>query len=387
MQVYLDNTATSWPKPNTVVESISDYLTNFGGSPGRSGHSFALKAARIVYETRELLAGFFNADTSDRVIFTSNATNASNIAFKGILKKGDHVITSHMEHNSTIRPLRHLEREGIIEVTVIDCDQNGNIDLASLKNSFKPNTKLVSTIHGSNIIGIALPIEEIGALCKTKNVIYHVDAAQTAGFLPIDVQKNNIDILTFTGHKKLMGPSGTGGLILKSNIEIDTLIHGGSGSKSESEIHPDFYPDKLEAGTPNTVGITGLKAGIEFILKQGQLNIINHSRQITNYFLDSLKDIEELKIHGPGKERNILPVISITSDLFPPDKLASILDKNYGIMTRSGLMCSPLGHKSVGTFPKGTLRFSSGFFTTKNEIDYTVNSLKQILKNKEYENS
>ncbi|HNQ67482.1 MAG TPA: aminotransferase class V-fold PLP-dependent enzyme [Bacteroidales bacterium] len=382
MQVYLDNTATSWPKPNTVVESIADYLKNYGGSPGRSGHAFALKAARIVFETRELLAEFFNADSSDRVIFTSNATNASNIAFKGILKKGDHVITSHMEHNSTIRPLRNLEKEGIIELTIIDCDNNGNIDFDLLKSSFRQNTKLVSTIHGSNIIGITLPIDKIGALCKSKNVLYHVDAAQTAGFLPIDVQKNSIDILTFTGHKKLLGPSGTGGLILRNNVEIDTLIHGGSGSKSESETHPDFYPDKLEAGTPNTVGITGLKAGIEFILKQGQKNIINHSRQITDYFLDSLIDIDEIKIHGPGKEKNILPVISVTSNFFPPDKIASILDKEYGIMTRAGLMCSPLGHKALGTFPQGTLRFSPGFFTSKKDIDYTINSLKQIFKNK-----
>jgi cysteine desulfurase family protein len=382
MQVYLDNTATSWPKPNTVVESIADYLTNYGGSPGRSGHAFALKAARNVFETRELLAGFFNADSSDRVIFTSNATTASNIAFKGILKKGDHVITSHMEHNSTIRPLRHLEQKGIIELSIIDCDKNGNIDFDLLKNSFRQNTKLVSTIHGSNIIGITLPIDKIGALCKSKNVLFHVDAAQTAGFLPIDVQKNNIDILTFTGHKKLLGPSGTGGLVLKNTVEIDTLIHGGSGSKSESETHPDFYPDKLEAGTPNTVGIIGLKAGLEFILKQGQENIINHSRQITDYFLDLLIDIDELKIHGPGKGGNILPVISVTSDFFPPDKIASILDKEYGIMTRSGLMCSPLGHKALGTFPQGTLRFSPGFFTTQKDIDYTINSLKQILKNK-----
>ncbi|MDD3740672.1 MAG: aminotransferase class V-fold PLP-dependent enzyme [Bacteroidales bacterium] len=387
MQVYLDNTATSWPKPHTVVDAISDYLSNYGGSPGRSGHAFALKAARIVFETRELLAEYFNADSSDRVIFTSNATNASNIAFKGILKKGDHVITSHMEHNSTIRPLRHLEQQGIIELTIIDCDQNGNIDLDILKSSFKPNTRLVSTIHGSNIIGIALPIEKIGALCKSKNILYHVDAAQTAGFLPIDVQKDNIDILTFTGHKKLLGPSGTGGIVIRKNIDIDTLIHGGSGSKSESETHPDFYPDKLEAGTPNTVGITGLKAGIEFIFKQGQQKIINHSQQITDYFLDSLSEIQELNLHGPGKGKNILPVISVTSDLFPPDKLASVLDKKYGIMTRSGLMCSPLGHKALGTFPKGTLRFSPGFFTTKKDIDYTSESLKRIITNKEYENS
>lgn len=379
MQVYLDNTATSWPKPKTVVESISEYLNDYGASPGRSGHAMALKAARIVFDARELLAQLFNAETSEKVIFSSNATNAINTAFKGILKKGDHVIISHMEHNSTIRPLRYLESLGIIELSIIPCDKNGNIDMDLLKSSFRPNTRIVSTIHGSNIIGTVMPIAEIGALCKSHGVIYLVDAAQTAGFLPIDVQAQNIDILSFTGHKKLYGPSGTGGLIIGKHIEIDTLIHGGSGSKSESETHPDFYPDKLEAGTPNTVGITGLKAGIEFILSKGQENLVKHSQEITRYFFDGLSQIEELTVHGPGKEKNVLPVISVTSSIFPPDKLAGMLDREFGIMTRAGLMCSPLGHKTIGTFPQGTLRFSPGYFNTKEEIDYTVEAIKKIL--------
>jgi cysteine desulfurase family protein len=380
MQIYLDNTATSWPKPKTVVESISEYLNDYGASPGRSGHAMALKAARIVFEARELLSELFNAETSEKVIFSSNATNATNTALKGILKQGDHVIISHMEHNSTIRPLRYLESLGIIELSIIPCDINGIIDMEILKTSFRPNTKIVSVIHGSNIIGTVMPVAEIGKLCRSKGVIFMVDAAQTAGFLPIDVQNLNIDVLSFTGHKKLYGPSGTGGLIIGRNIEIDTLIHGGSGSKSESEIHPDFYPDKLEAGTPNTVGISGLRAGLKFIKSEGQEKIIEHSQQITRYFIDELSKIEELKIIGPGKENNILPVISVTSELFAPEVMAGKLDQEFGIMTRSGLMCSPLGHKALNTFPKGTLRFSPGYFNTMEEINYTVQALKKIFK-------
>ncbi|HDQ16357.1 MAG TPA: aminotransferase class V-fold PLP-dependent enzyme [Bacteroidetes bacterium] len=382
MELYLDNSATSWPKPVSVVEAISRFMTECGASPGRSGHKKAIEAARMVYETREMLRNFFNADTSDRVVFTQNLTLAMNIALKGILKKGDHVIISHTEHNSVIRPLRHLENQGLIEISVVPCNSEGQIDLEAFSKTFKPNTKLVACIHGSNVSGAILPIEKIGEMCKARNVLFVVDAAQTAGFLPIDMKLQNIDVLTFTGHKKLYGPTGIGGLCFNENVKIDNFIQGGSGSKSEAETHPDFYPDKLEAGTLNTIGIVGLKAGLEYILGKGIDNIRKNLLELTEFFIKSLIEIPEITVHGPSLGKLRLPVISVSTDLMFPDKLSQILDTEYGIMTRHGLHCSPLAHKALGTFPYGTTRFSLGCFNTQDDVEFVVNSLKQILCDK-----
>lgn len=382
MRIYLDNSATSWPKPPGVIEAVCNYLTNCGASPGRSGHTMSLEAARIVFDTRELVAELFNTGSSEKVIFTANATLAINTALNGILKKGDHVIISHMEHNATIRPLRHLEQQGFIELTIVKCDIKGNIDTNELKNCFRPNTRMVVTIHGSNVSGTIFPIQKIGEICRSKGVIYLVDAAQTAGILPIDMQAGHIGILAFTGHKKLYGPPGTGGLCINGDFNIDSLIRGGTGSRSESEIHPDFYPDKLEAGTLNTAGIAGLKAGIEFIKQEGIENIRTHLQNLTNYFINELNNIEEFVIYGPEAKADRLPVISITSGKIWPDVMSHILDKEYGILTRPGLHCCPLGHQALGTFPKGTLRFSPGHFQTEEDLNYTIDALKKIIHNK-----
>jgi cysteine desulfurase/selenocysteine lyase len=379
MKVYLDNSATSWPKPPSVVKAISEYLTEYGASPGRSGHSFAVKAAREVFETRELLASFFNIPNSERVIFSANATLALNIALKGKLKKGDHVIISHLEHNSVHRPLRFLEHKGIIDLSIIDCDANGNIDLEKFRKSFKTNTKLVVIIHGSNVSGTILPISKIGEICKEKQVLFMIDASQTAGFVPIDMQKQNIDILAFTGHKKLYGPPGIGGLCIKNNILIDTLIHGGSGSKSEFDTHPEIYPDRLEAGTLNSVGIIGLKAGLKYILEKGIENIRKHQTDLINDFITKLKEIDEIILYGPDISDERLPLISLNIKKMIPSEVAEKLDKQFGIMVRSGLHCSPLTHKVIGTFPQGTVRFSFGCFTTDEEIKYSIESLKKII--------
>jgi len=378
VSIYLDNSATSWPKPPAVIAAISEYLTNYGGSPGRSGHHFAIKAAKEVFETRELLASLFNAPSSDRVIFTANATQAINTVLFGILKKGDHVITSHMEHNSVMRPLRQLEQKGIIELSIIDCDREGYINLETLKNSFRSNTKLVVSIHGSNVTGTIQHIGQIGEICKSKNVLYMVDASQSAGILPIDMQSDNIDILAFTGHKELYGPSGIGGLCIKDDIQIEPLLHGGTGSKSESETHPLFYPDRLEAGTLNTAGIIGLKAGIQYILDQGMNNILKKQLQLTDYFLSKLKEINDVILYGPTETKNRLPIISLNIKDKMSSDVAFTLDKEFGIMTRAGLHCSPLAHKTIGTFPHGTVRFSMGCSTTQEDIDYTIDKIKLI---------
>ncbi|MDX9696642.1 MAG: aminotransferase class V-fold PLP-dependent enzyme [Bacteroidales bacterium] len=379
MNIYLDNSATSWPKPPSVVDAISNYLNNYGGSPGRSGHHFTLKAATEVFETRELLASLFNAPSSDRVIFTANATQAINTALFGLLKHGDHVIISHMEHNSVVRPLRHLEQNGTIELTIVDCDEEGFINIETLKNSFKSNTKLVVTMHGSNVTGTIQPISQIGEICKSKKVLYMVDAAQSAGILPIDMQKENIDILAFTGHKELYGPSGIGGLCIKDDLQIESLLFGGTGSKSESETHPLFYPDRLEAGTLNTAGIVGLKAGIQYILDHGMNNILEKQVKLTESFLSGIRDLDGVIIYGPKENKERLPIVSLNIKDKMPSDVAYALDKEYGIMTRAGLHCSPLAHKNIGTFPHGTVRFSMGSFTTQEEIDYTIDKIKQLL--------
>ncbi len=378
MNIYLDNSATSWPKPPNVIEAITSYMTDFGASPGRSGHHFSVKAAKEVFETRELLASLFNAPSSDRVIFTANATQAINTALFGLLKKGDHVIISHMEHNSVIRPLRHLEQNGIIELSIIDCDREGYINPETLKNSFKSNTKLVVTIHGSNVTGTIQPIKQIGEICKSKNILYMVDASQSAGILPIDLQNDNIDILAFTGHKELYGPTGIGGLCIKNDIQIESLLHGGTGSKSEIETHPLFYPDSLEAGTLNTAGIIGLKAGVQYILDQGMDNILKKQIQLTDYFLSKLKEIDNIILYGPDLGEVRIPIISLNIKNSMPSDVAFILDKEYGIMTRAGLHCSPLAHKTIGTFPHGAVRFSLSCFTTEEEINYTIDKIKKI---------
>ena len=382
MRVYLDNSATSWPKPPTVAKAISDYLNEYGGSPGRSGHSFSLRAAREVFETRELIAELFNARSSERVIFTANATHALNIALEGILKKGDHVIITSMEHNSMIRPLRYLENQGLIELSIVNCDSKGSINIENLINCFKPNTKLVATIHGSNVTGTLQPIRQIGNICKNNNVLYLIDAAQSAGFANIDMQQDNIDILAFTGHKKLYGPPGIGGLCINNDIAIETLIHGGTGSKSEMEIHPEFYPDRLEAGTGNTVGVVGLKAGIQFILDKGIDKLRIKQTELTNYFIKQLQEINEVILYGINSDEDRLPIVSMNIKNIIPSDLAFKLDNEFEIMVRAGLHCSPLAHKTIGTFPQGTVRFSIGSFNTEEEINYTIEAIKRIIFNR-----
>jgi cysteine desulfurase family protein len=378
MKIYLDNSATSWPKPPAVVEAISDYLTNFGASPGRSGHQFAVKAAREVFETRDLVAQLFNVPSSDRVIFTANSTHALNIAINGILKQGDHVITTTMEHNSVNRPLKFLEDKGVIEVSRVPCSEMGNIDIDEFQSSFRPNTRMVIVIHGSNVSGSIMPIKHIGKVCKEKGVLFMVDAAQTAGFIPIDMINDNIDILSITGHKKLYGPPGIGALCIRDEFLISPLVRGGSGSKSEMDVHPDFYPDRLEAGTPNTVGIVGLKAGIKYILSKGIDNIRNSQIELTARLISELKRFDNVIVYGPevGEER--LPVVSININEMPPSELAMSLDSRYGIMVRAGLHCAPLAHKSIGTFPQGTVRFSLGCFSSAQDIDLAIEAIKQI---------
>jgi cysteine desulfurase / selenocysteine lyase len=375
MQIYLDNSATSWPKPDSVKKAVVDFFEKHSGSPGRSGHSMSLRSARILFETRELLADFFEAPLSERVIFAQNATHAINIAIHGILKQGDHVITGSMEHNSVMRPLRQLEEKGVISITNAPIDSTGNCSEKALEACFQSNTKMCIINHVSNVNGALMPIESISSLCKKHNVLFMLDASQSAGMTEISMKSMNTHILAFTGHKKLYGPIGSGGLCFAENVNIEPWMTGGTGSRSEEELHPDFYPDKLEAGTPNTPAIAGLKAGIEHLLHLGKNNVFQEMESLTKHFVKQIQEIDELKVYT----NNNMAVISVTSPLFTPDHLSFVLESEYGILTRPGLHCSPMAHKSLGTFPHGTVRFSPGLFNTLKDMDFTAQAIKSII--------
>lgn len=377
--VYFDNAATSWPKPPQVQAAMIHYLEQVGGSPGRSGHRMSIEASRIVSHARDNIAELFHVDDPARIAFTKNSTEALNIAIMGSIKAGDHVITSNMEHNSVMRPLRFLEEQHIIELTVIRCSPStGDIDPEEVRKAIKSNTRLITVLHASNVIGNLLPIKEIGTLARNASVIFLVDASQTAGAYPIDVQALNIDVLAFTGHKSLLGPTGTGGLYVREGVELHPLSRGGTGSKSEQEIQPDFMPDKFEAGTLNVVGLAGLGASAKYLLDVGVECVTQHERALVQQFINGVLSIPGVHIFGPTDMHKRIGVLSFTIDGLSPSKVGLILDQSFGIMTRIGLHCSPAAHRTLGTFPDGTVRFGFGFFNTLQQIDYALDAIEQI---------
>ncbi|SKC88914.1 aminotransferase class V-fold PLP-dependent enzyme [Maledivibacter halophilus] len=377
--IYLDNAATSYPKPEEVYKAVDKCFREYGANPGRSGHKLALKAGRGIYETRELICKLFNIDNPMQIIFTYNATDSLNLAIKGILKKGDHVITSGMEHNSVIRPIKALEKIGV-ENTIVECDHEGIIKINELKRAIKNNTKLIVITHASNVTGTLMPIKEIGKIAKERGVLFLVDAAQTAGVYNIDVNEMNIDLLAFPGHKSLMGPQGTGGLYIRQGIELNHMKEGGTGSKSESLLQPEIVPDRYESGTPNTPGIVGLGAGIKYILDIGIDNIRKHEENLTEYMLNGLKNIDEIKIYGPKDVKRRAAVISINIGDLDSSEVSYVLDQGFDIAVRSGLHCAPLAHKTLGSFEQGTVRFSIGYFNTKEDIDKALNAVRMIYE-------
>jgi len=380
MTLYFDNSATSWPKPKTVIKAMKTFMDKVGASPGRSAHRLSHQAAREVFETREMIADLFHADDSERVIFTYNATYAINLVLKGFIRHGDHVIVSSLEHNSVLRPLNFLKSEGIAEYSIVGCKKNGSVNIDELKNSFKPNTRLVICIHGSNVFGSVNPLGEIGSVCRNNNVPLMVDAAQTAGFIPVNMKKDNIAMLIFTGHKKLYGPSGIGGICFSKNIDIHTTIQGGTGSKSELEVHPNFYPDKLEAGTPNTIGIVGLKAGISYIQHIGIDKLKKNQLQLTEYFVRTLCEMDEVMLFRKFDFNSSLPIVSLNIKNMVCSDIATQLDRDFNIQVRAGLHCAPQAHKTFNTFPLGTVRFSIGCFNTEKDILFAIQAIKKIIK-------
>ena len=374
--IYFDNAATTFPKPQIVYDTIMDSMMNYGANPGRSGHKLALKSSRGVFETRQLLSKFFNTGNPMNIVFTFNCTESLNIGIKGILKSGDHVITTSMEHNSILRPIKHLENIGV-ESTIIKANPQGLIDPKDIQDAIKPNTRLIVTTHISNLVGSIAPIEEIGAIAKKHNIYYLVDAAQSAGVYNIDVKKMNIDLLAFPGHKGLLGPQGTGGIYISDDIEIDSILQGGTGSESSSMIQPNVRPDKFESGTVNAPGVIGLGAGIKYIMDKGIDKIRQHEEELTKYFIEGIINIEGIKIYGPLDHRQG-PVVSLNIANMDSSETSHILDDKYDIAVRPGLHCAPLAHKTIGTLNQGSARFSFGLFNTFDEIDYAIKALKEI---------
>jgi len=380
--IYFDNPATSWPKPLQVREAMNRYMEEVGANPGRSGHSLSIEAARIVYETREALSSLFYAKDSSRIVFTLNATESINLALKGLLKYKDHVITSSMEHNSVMRPLRDLEKRGIA-LTVVPCFEDGTLDPGEVKKKIQSTTRIIVLNHASNVTGTLLPVREVGKMAREYNLLFLVDAAQTAGAYPIDVEKDGIDLLAFTGHKSLYGPQGTGGLVIGERInekEMTPLKQGGTGSRSEFEEQPDFLPDRFESGTPNGVGIAGLLAGVQFVLERGVEQIRQHEMTLAQKLIEGLKEIPQVKLYGPRNQGDRITTLSFNLKSLSPSKVALRLEKEFGILCRPGLHCAPAAHHTLGTFPEGTIRFGLGAFNTEEEVNTAIQAVYQISK-------
>lgn len=373
--IYLDNAATSWPKPDAVCGAMVDCIKNCGANPGRSGHRMAMQASEKVYECRENLARLFRIGDPLRIAFTANATEAINLAVKGMLAAGDHVIITSMEHNAVVRPLKKLESRGV-ELSVVRADSNGRVDLKDIENNIKPNTKLLLVTHASNVTGTVNDVQSIGRLAQDHKIIFMVDAAQTAGKYPVDVELMNVDLLAFPGHKGLLGPQGTGGLYIREGLVLDTLKEGGTGSVSESLAQPDFLPDRFESGTLNTPGIVGLNEGVKYILKTGIDNIRMHEKQLEQQMMKGLGQIAGVRAYGSNNPE--LGVISITIDGRDCNEVCNELDEKYGIAARGGLHCAYLAHETIGTQNTGTIRFSIGPYNTTRDIDQALIAVKTI---------
>lgn len=378
--IYLDNAATSRPKPPEVIHAMNDFLIHVCANAGRSGHRLAIQASRIIYEAREAIAELFNVADPLRIVFTMNATESLNLALQGILSPGDHVITSSMEHNSVMRPLRALEAQGV-EITVVQCSEQGFINPDDVDKVIEPHTQMIVLNHGSNVTGSLAPVEEIGSIARESGLFFALDAAQTAGAYPIDVDKINVDLLAFTGHKSLCGPSGTGGLYIREGIKLKPLKWGGTGSRSEEEYQPEFLPDAYESGTPNLVGIAGLGAGVRFIMREGIEAIRKRERDLTQRLIDGLLNIPGVFVYGDLNANHQIGVVSFNIDGVSQSEIGLRLDEEYEIMCRVGLHCAPAAHKTIGTFPDGTVRFGLGTFTTEDEIETAIQAVKDLAEN------
>lgn len=377
--IYFDNAATSFPKPETTIRAMNRFMTESGGSPGRSGHRLSIAAARTVFEARDAVADLLGIPDPLEIAFTKNATEALNIAIFGLLKPGDHAITSAMEHNSVMRPLRALQAGGV-EVSIIPCSAKGELDPGDVVPLIRTNTKAVFLTHASNVTGTIMPVREVGRIAAERGIPFCVDAAQTTGALSIDVASMHIDLLAFTGHKSLFGPQGTGGLYVRGGLEtkIQMLMRGGTGSSSESEEQPEFMPDRFEAGTINAVGLAGLGAGAAYVASEGVRKIRSHERSLTRLFLEGVRDNKKITVYGPADPEKQMPIVSFAIRGIDPGRAALMLDEEFEILSRPGLHCAPSAHRTTGSFPAGTIRFSFGYFNTEEDIRRGIDALSEL---------
>ncbi|MCE5259605.1 MAG: aminotransferase class V-fold PLP-dependent enzyme [Chloroflexi bacterium] len=378
--IYLDHAATSWPKPPAVLRAIEQYLNDYGGNPGRSGHRISIEAGRVVYEAREALAQLFNVPDPLRIVFTANATEALNLALYGLLKPGDRVVTSGIEHNAMMRPLRDLARRGV-ELQIVPCNAEGLLDLAALAEALRVKTRLVALNHASNVVGTISPIAQAAKLAHQAGAPLLLDTAQSAGCLPIDMPALGVDLLAFTGHKALCGPPGTGGLVLGTSFdaqELEPIMRGGTGSRSEYEEQPEMLPDKYESGTVNGMGIAGLGAAVRWLLEQGIDNVRAHEVRLTREMLGGLAQIPRLHVYGPRDAEKQTATISVSIQGLYVSDIGFQLDADYAILCRVGLHCAPAAHRTIGTFPEGTVRLALGWSNTLEQVHLVVDALQRI---------
>ncbi len=375
--IYLDNAATSLPKAPGVPEAVADALRR-AGNPGRSGHALSLRSARDLFTARERLAALFNAPDPSRFVFTENATAALNQAIKGLLRKGDHVVTTSVEHNSVMRPLRRLADAAGVRVTVVPADRNGAVRAADVRAAVSPRTRLVAVVHASNVSGAIQPVAQIVRAVARPGLFTLLDAAQTAGSIPIDLSRLPVDMLAAPGHKGLLGPQGTGFLYVRDGVPLVPLVEGGTGSRSESDRQPDFYPDALESGTQNSVGIAGLACALGWLLSRGVEAIRRKEVESLSRLLAGMRAIPGVTVYGPEDPSARAAVVSFLVDGMDPAETAARLEGEAGVLVRAGLHCSPGGHRAMGTFPEGTVRISPGPSTTRADIAAFLSALRWI---------
>lgn len=376
--IYLDNAATSFPKPERVIAAISRYCREIGANPGRASHRLAQEASAVVAGTRRLLAELLGRVDPSRLIFTPSATVALNIALKGLLRAGDHVLTSTMEHNSVLRPLHRLERLGIVH-TRIPCSAEGLLEPADIRRHLRPETRLIALVHASNVTGGIMPVAEVGAIARELGLLLLVDAAQTMGTIPVEPERLHIDLLAGPGHKGLLGPMGTGFLYVRPGIDLDTLWEGGTGSRSESMEQPESWPDRFESGTPNAPGLAGLAGGIAEIQERGLSAIAAHKTRLMEKLYEALSRVSGVVLYGPANRRECVGTLSFNLRDVTSNEVAYILDTVHGIGVRPGLHCAPAAHHTIGSFPQGTVRVSVGPYNTEDDILALISAVEQTI--------
>lgn len=377
--IYLDNAATSFPKPEIVYQVMDRFAREQMANPGRAGHKMALASEHALDDVRHLLNQLFHGNSPDHFIFTLNCTDALNMAFKGVLQEGDHVITTNLEHNSVSRPLRAMELAGKITLTKINADAGGTIDPDAIRNAITSKTRMIATTHASNVLGTIQPIADVGTIARERDILFLVDAAQTAGVVPLDVQAMNIDLLAFPGHKCLMGPTGTGALYVGPRVQVRPWREGGTGGDSSSETQPKEYPYFLEGGTPNVLGVAGLGAGIRFVQEMGLEQLHVQEIGLTESLCAKIDAIDGYEILGHRDMSRRVATVSIRCEALPAAELGGILDQAFDIAVRPGLHCAPYIHEAMGTHPDGTIRVSPGPFNTEDDINQLVEALTEIV--------